>query len=149
MAAQMRYVQNKSLGFEPENRVMITLRGTDLISKAPTIMRELSTNRDILGVTTTTIIMGQDLPADSPQVESNEGIMQRFNSGLMFVGDGFLNVMGDKLAEGRDFSTRRLTDIGTNFVVNQEFVRQRGWDEPLGKRIDLGTGSLTERPSIR
>jgi putative ABC transport system permease protein len=84
--------------------------------------------------------MGQDLPAGSPIVEDNDGGMERFNSGLMFVGEQFLNVMGVRVAAGRDFSTRLLTDVGSTFLVNQEFVRQRGWDEPIGKRIAIDAG---------
>jgi putative ABC transport system permease protein len=139
MAAQMRYIQNKSLGFEPENRVMITLRGTDLIRRTPVITNELSALPGVLGVADTTIIMGQDLPAGSPIVESNAGAMERFNSGIMFVGERFLEVMGARVVAGRDFSTRLLTDVGTRFVVNEKFVRERGWDEPLGKQMSIGT----------
>ncbi len=139
MAAQMRYIQNKSLGFEPENRVMITLRGTDLIRRTPLIASELSTMPGVLGVADTTIIMGQDLPAGSPIVENNAGAMERFNSGIMYVGEQFLDVMGVRVIAGRDFSTRFLTDVGTRFLVNEEFVRQRGWDEPLGKQMFVST----------
>ena len=139
MAAQMRYIQNKSLGFEPENRVMITLRGTDLIRRTPVITNELSAMPGVLGVADTTIIMGQDLPAGSPLVENNAGALERFNSGIMFVGEGFVDVMGVRVIAGRGFSTRLLTDVGTRFLVNEEFVRKRGWDEPLGKQMSIGT----------
>jgi putative ABC transport system permease protein len=139
MAAQMRYIQNKPLGFEPENRVMITLRGTDLIRRAPVITNELSALPGVLGVADTTIIMGQALPAGSPIVESATGAMEPFNSGIMFVGERFLEVMGARIVAGRDFSTRLLTDVGTRFLVNEKFVRERGWDQPLGKQMSIGT----------
>jgi len=139
MAAQMRFIQNRSLGFEPENRVMITLRGTDLLRRTPVITNELSVMPGVLGVADTTIVMGQDLPSGSPIVEGNSGAMERFNSGLMFVGERFLEVMGVRVIAGRDFSSRLLTDVGTRFLVNEEFVRQRGWDEPLGKQMTIGT----------
>jgi putative ABC transport system permease protein len=103
------------------------------------ITNELSALPGVLGVADTTIIMGQDLPAGSPIVESNAGAMERFNSGIMFVGERFLEVMGARVVAGRDFSTRLLTDVGTRFVVNEKFVRERGWDEPLGKQMSIGT----------
>src|SRR5690606_26677162 len=37
MAAQMRFIENKALGFEPENRLLITIRGVDLIQQLPAI----------------------------------------------------------------------------------------------------------------
>jgi len=139
MASQMRYIQGRSLGFEPENRVMITLRGTDTIRRTPVIASEVSAMPGVLGVADTTIVMGQDLPGGALLVESAAGGMERFGSGIMFVGERFLNVMGVRVLSGRDFSTRLLTDVGTRFLVNEEFVRQRGWDEPLGRQLSIGT----------
>ena len=65
--------------------------------------------------------------------------MERFGTGIMFVGERFLDVMGVRVLSGRNFSTRLLTDVGTRFLVNEEFVRQRGWDEPLGRQMSTGT----------
>jgi putative ABC transport system permease protein len=51
MASQMRFLSVQPLGFEKENRVMITLRGLDLIESIPVLRNELSANRRVLGVT--------------------------------------------------------------------------------------------------
>jgi putative ABC transport system permease protein len=56
----------------------------------------------------------------------------------MSVGEDFLEVMGMKLASGRSFSKKLLTDVGTTLVVNETLVKNRGWKDPLGKRIQLG-----------
>ena len=59
----------------------------------------------------------------------------------MQVGGDFFRVMGMQLLEGRDFSSRLLTDVGPTFVVNQTFVKTMGWKQPLGKRIQFGSDS--------
>ncbi len=59
----------------------------------------------------------------------------------MPIGDDFVSVMGIKLLEGRDFSKRLLTDIGTNVLVNEALVRKMGWTTPIGKRLQLGNQS--------
>ena len=41
MGAQMRYVANKPLGFDKENRLVVSLRGLPTIEKYPTIRTEL------------------------------------------------------------------------------------------------------------
>jgi len=46
--------------------------------------------------------------------------------------------MGMQLVSGRDFSKKLLTDVGTSFVVNEALVKNRGWKNPLGKRIQMG-----------
>jgi putative ABC transport system permease protein len=43
--------------------------------------------------------------------------------------------LGLKLAQGRFLSTRLLTDVGSNLLVNEAMVRKMGWSNPIGKRI--------------
>jgi putative ABC transport system permease protein len=57
----------------------------------------------------------------------------------MPVGRDFVEVMDIALVEGRDFSKRLLTDVGTTFIVNRTFVRSMGWDSALGKRLRVVT----------
>ncbi len=145
MAAQMSYIADRELGFDRENRVLITLRGVDLLERVPTIRNELATDSRILGVTTSASMPGQTLPVNAAAVESNDGILQPTMISHMGVGDDFLSVMGMQLVAGRDFSRRLLTDVGASFVVNETFVRTMGWDEPLGKQIQLAGANAVGR----
>ncbi len=138
MALQMRYISKKSLGFSDENKVIVTLRGADLIDKIPTIEKELSKNSNILGMTVSGNMIGQPMPIHVVGVENNTGVMENTTAKHMAVGDNFLEVMGMQLASGRDFSKRLLTDIGASVVVNEAMVKKMGWDEPLGKRLQFG-----------
>ena len=56
----------------------------------------------------------------------------------MEVGNDFLDVVGIKLKEGRDFSKRLLTDVGDSYLVNETMVKKMGWDQALGKHINNG-----------
>ena len=141
MSAQMRFIADRGLGFEQENRIMITLRGAGVIERIPTIENRLSGDPHILGVTTSQFMMGHTTGLQAARVENNTGTQQLMTVSNMPVGDDFLEVMGISLAAGRDFSRRLLTDIGTGYIVNEAFVRTMGWDEPLGKRITLGRNS--------
>ena len=137
MAAQMRYVANKSLGFEKENRLVVTLRGLDTIEKVPTLRTDLAKNSHILGVAQTIVLMGQQTPVNVTQIETNAGVMEPTQMTHMPIGEDFTQVMGLKIVAGRDFSQRFLTDIGVNFIVNEALVRKMGWTEPLGKRLQI------------
>jgi len=66
---------------------------------------------------------------------------------MLFVGDNFIPAMGIEVEQGRDFSRRLLTDVGSSYIVNETFVRRMGWDNPIGKRIAIGTGAF-EGPVI-
>lgn len=138
MYIQMKYISDKALGFEKENRIMITLRGADLIEKIPIIRTELSKNTNILGITSSNNMVGQDLPIAAPQVETGDGTMQRMTVNAIEVAKDFLDVMGIELKEGRDFSQKLLTDIGTSVIVNETMVDRMGWDSPVGKKFQDG-----------
>jgi putative ABC transport system permease protein len=138
MAAQMRYVANKSLGFEKENRLVVTMRGVSTIEKFPTIRNELTRNSRVLGVSEALVMPGQSTAVNMAQMDNNDGVMGPQQMTSMPIGENFVQVMGLKIVKGRDFSTRLLTDVGTNFLVNEAMVRRMGWTEPLGKRIQLG-----------
>ena len=134
MAAQMRYIQNKSLGFSPENRLMVSVRGVDLIERLPAIIADLETDSRILGITTMQSVMGQTFPINVLGFEGADGAIERVTMSHMPVGEGFLEVMDMELVTGRDFSQRLLTDVGQSVIVNEAMVRRMGWDEPLGKQ---------------
>jgi len=141
MSAQMRFIQNKSLGFSTENRVVITIRGADLIDKLPAIISDLETDSRILSVTTSPTLMGEIFPLNILGFENNEGVNQLITVSHSPVGDNFLEAMDMHLVAGRDFSQRLLTDVGQNAIVNEALVRNMGWDEPIGKRVQLPGGA--------
>jgi len=138
MGQQMRFIANKGLGFDKHNRVLLTLRGRDLVQRETLIATELEKQPGVLGVATSGTIMGRDVPAGAGKVENNDGQLTDFGFSLLPVGDDFIAVMGIELVKGRDFSRRLLTDVGTAYVVNETFARSMGWDDPIGKRIGMG-----------
>jgi len=138
MYAQMRYVANKSLGFEKENRLIVTLRGAAAIEKLATIRTELGKDSHILGLTEAQIMLGEPTPVNLIRIDDNNGASIAASMAHMPIGKDFVKVMGLKLVRGRDFSQDLLTDAGAGFLVNEAMVRKFGWTEPLGKRIRLG-----------
>lgn len=148
MGQQMRFIATKGLGFDKENRVLLTLRDRDLVEREALIATELEKHPGVLGVATSGTIMGRDIPQVTGKVENNEGAMTDLGFSLIPVGDDFIPVMGMELVKGRDFSRRLLTDVGAAYVVNETFVRAMGWDDPLGKRIGIGGGGAYSGPVI-
>jgi putative ABC transport system permease protein len=141
MAAQMRFIQNRSLGFSPENRLMITVRGVDLIEQLPAIISDLEADSRILGITTSPVIMGQIFPVNVLAFENRDGVIEQVTLSHIPVGDDFLEVMNMQLVAGRAFSQRLLTDVGASVIVNEALVRRMGWDDPLGKQAIVPDGS--------
>ena len=140
MQAQMRYIASKPLGFQKENRLVVTLRGADTIEKIPTIRTELGRNAYILGVTEAWTLPGQTTGVNLLQADNNQGVPTSVSVFNMPVATDFVAVMGMQIVRGRDFSQRLLTDTGISALVNETMVHKMGWTEPLGKRIQAGGG---------
>jgi putative ABC transport system permease protein len=139
MALQMHYVSSKPLGFEKGNRVIINLRTADVVAKYPVIKTDLLKNSHIVGVAAASVMISTDqiVPHGAPMVDNNNGTPERLVLRNLQVTDDFFEVMGIQMASGRDFAKKLLTDTGTAFIVNETMVKNRGWKEPLGKKIQM------------
>lgn len=138
MVSQIRYITNKPLGFDKENRVVTRLQGADVLEKHKMIKSELLKNPNVLGMT---VPSGRyDTVASNMQyIENNDGSMeQQLKYHILVYNDDYLDVMGLEILEGRDFSNKIRTDANEAIIVNETLVRKMGWDEPLGKRYGSG-----------
>ena len=127
MALQMRYVSQKPLGFEKENRVVITLQGDVLIKQIPTLKTELLKNGNILGLTHSDDIIGRSIGIwAGPEGD----VIKNFS-----VDEDFIKEMGLQIVSGRDFLKTLKTDIESSIIVNEALVKAKGWDEPIGQQL--------------
>jgi putative ABC transport system permease protein len=148
MGQQMHYIANKGLGFDKENRVLVTLRGRELVERESTVKAELGKLPGVVGVASSITIMGRDMPLVTGKAESDDGTMVDIGFSFLPVSDDFIPVMGIELVQGRDFSRRLLTEVGASYIVNESFVRQMGWTDPLGKRVGIGPVAMNPGPVI-
>lgn len=143
MQGQMHFIATRPLGFQKENRMVVTLRGASTIEKLATIRTQLGTNPNILGVTEAESLPGGAAPINVVQADNNNGVPTAVSVTHFGVANDFVPAMGMRIVKGRDFSQRLLTDTGVSVLVNETLVRKMGWTEPLGKRIQAG--GLTAR----
>jgi putative ABC transport system permease protein len=144
MVAQMRYVQSRPLGFERDNRLMVLLRGAGTIEKIAEIRNELLADSRITGVAVAqlTPANGDDrTPTMMLQTQGRDGALERQQASFLQIGADYESVLGLTILQGRDLSSRLLTDIDTNVLVNEAMVRKMGWTEPLGQRVVWGANS--------
>ncbi|HLF09715.1 MAG TPA: FtsX-like permease family protein [Gammaproteobacteria bacterium] len=158
MASQMRYISTLSLGFERENRLTVMLRGVDTITSSDTIKTELLRNPNVLGVSWASSMMGGNFPINVIGLETNEGVIESTTVSHMGVGSDFVDVMGLQVIAGRGPSDEvpsaaadapqgpgpRIYEI----VVNETLVRALHWDEPIGKRFELGGGPGAQKGTV-
>jgi len=143
MVDQMRYVHGKPLGFETENRVVFTLHGYEVVNSIQAIRGELRNQPGVRGVTHTLYhVPGTDHGMMLLNVEVRDGVFEQTPMHALHASLDFIEVMGIEIVQGRSFSQALATDASQSVLVNEAFVRKLGWVEPLGKRFDVGFGTM-------
>jgi putative ABC transport system permease protein len=159
MGAQMRYISSMSLGFERENRVNVTLRGSDTILSADAIKTQLISNPNVLGVSWVTTRMGGQFAINAIGLETNQGTIETTTVTRMGVGPDFIDVMGLQLIAGRAPADDVASAAGAGpgggpaaqtreIVVNEALVRALHWEEAIGKRFELGQGPQAQKGTV-
>ncbi|MEX0902370.1 MAG: FtsX-like permease family protein [Pseudohongiellaceae bacterium] len=141
VALQVKYLTARPLGFQAENRILVTLRGQTLIDQIPVIENLLAGHAGVLGVTYGTSNMGQEFTVNATRMESDSGSMESVQVAHMAIADNFLEVMGMTLSEGRNFSPLVATDSNNAILVNEALVDVMGWEQPIGKSVQATWGS--------
>jgi putative ABC transport system permease protein len=137
MAAQMRYVANRPLGFEDTGKVVVKLRGVDTIERLPTIESELTADKRIRAATSSMAMPGMEITSSYMDIEANDGTMKGVLVNHLPVQENFVDVLGMRIVAGRNFSPDVATDLRGAMIVNETLARQMGWTSPLGKRMGL------------
>lgn len=135
---QLHYIQNKKLGFEKEQ--VVILEDANLLGdQAETFKKEMLKYSQIVNVSisgflpvtsnrnSTTIF--PDGNFDDPRTASIQAWRVDYD---------YIKTMGMKIAKGRDFSRDYSTDTEAT-IINQQAVKQYGYDDPLGQRLNRFT----------
>lgn len=144
MTRQIEFLRNKDLGFQKENLMVIPILSREVREGIPVLQEKLAQNNRVLGITTADQVPGIHIDRTEFEVESEEGF-QNTPCSYMLVGENYLETMKMEVVEGRDFDLSRPTDSTEALLVNEAFVVQQGWDEPLGMRFVMSEDSLGNR----
>ncbi|NOS94645.1 MAG: FtsX-like permease family protein [Cyclobacteriaceae bacterium] len=146
---QLRYLENKPLGFQKEHIINIPLQSQNLngyFQQADsTFKTRLQSFRDIIeqqsGVQKTVLSSGSPGAGAVFRGTIPEGFTKEDNMYIAnLAGDyDFLEAFDMKLVAGRAFSKDYGTDVKEAFIVNEMAVKEFKWETPekaLGKTID-------------
>jgi ABC-type antimicrobial peptide transport system permease subunit len=141
---QLRFMQNKTLGYDKENLIYIQMKGK-MSDNYPVIKQEFSGNPLIYSVTACT---------NPPQsIGSNadniwwEGKSPDEHSLVSMAGVdfGYAETMGIKMKAGRPFSKAYSMDIphdtAVTFMINEQLEKLMGTDDAVGKQLKFGGNS--------
>lgn len=130
---QLQYLQNKSLGYDRDQLVMLTIRGTKLTKQFYSFKNRLLNESSIVGVSSVSEPIGREVQFMQFAVEGQD---QEQYIKILNVTSDFVKTMGLEMADGRDFSRDVASDSTSGFLINEAAARAFGWKEPVGKAID-------------
>jgi len=136
---QLDYLQNKDQGWDMENVISLQLPDNEPITHMQVLKEKLLENPQIIHAGMTNTRIGNGSSKVIFQMETSNGMETR---GINFavVDHDFVETLGITMVEGRDFSRDFIGDTLTGVVVNETLAQRLNWDEPIGKRVQLGDG---------
>jgi putative ABC transport system permease protein len=132
---QVDFIHKRNLGFDKKNLLVIRATDSTFKKRIDVFKQKLETDPNILGVSTSNTLPGLGNYLDVFTVEGSQGLEQSLIS-LMFVGEDFLDVLGMKVIQGRNFYKNNITDKREAAIINKSAAKKLGWENnALGKRI--------------
>ena len=131
MSLQLRHIQILNPGYDRENVVMIPMYRMDL----NLVRGELLDLPGIAGISASDEEICNTNNGGGTEWEGKEDPNEIFMTTNLKVESHFLSTMGIKLVEGYDFTGTEADKDG--FIINETAARLMGFDEPIGKTIDL------------
>jgi putative ABC transport system permease protein len=134
---QLRFLQNKKLGFDKENVVILTLpRATDS-AKLETFKASLLNQKDIRSIAASSTVPSDKIPINQVNDGSTD-LSKALSMQMLFTDADFVRTMNMQVVAGRDFRKDMAMDKTTGFLINEEAVKKFGWKAPqqaVGKTI--------------
>ncbi|MBU8922558.1 MAG: ABC transporter permease, partial [Bacteroidales bacterium] len=127
---QMSYLQDKALGFEKEQVMVIDNPGA-LGAGTGTFKDILRDQPGVVSVSGSTTVPGSGFSNIGYRAE---GVDAGFTLNMVVCDPEYLDTMKLKMAEGRFFSRAHSTD-STAVVLNSAALDLIGWADPIGKTI--------------
>lgn len=136
--SQMRYLQDKDLGFDQDQILVLNVpQDTAVFNHLNSFKDRLLSHSEFLGVSGSRGIPGTDVGELMFRIEQNAEMMDK---GIKFIAadEDFFDILGLELVEGRLFSRDIQSDQQQAFIINETAARNFGWDQPIGKRVQWG-----------
>ncbi len=132
--SQMKYIQNKSLGFDKELVVTIPLKNEALRPRMQALKNELMRIEGVSHVSASSNLPGGQYNQNT--ISLVERPQEEVTTSEAFVDYDFLTVMGIDLVEGRFYLPENLADSVATFVINETAARQLNINQVVGREIN-------------
>ena len=135
MQRQVTFLTSTPLGFKKDGQIVVRIRGADAIESIPAIIAELSRHNEISAAAAMRSAPGTGMTVTVLTVEGNDGESETAPISSFQVGPNYFDVLQIELLLGRVFSDDGGDRERGPALVNETFVTEMEWEQPLGKHI--------------
>ena len=130
---QLKYMQNKNLGFDKENVVIVRLPDAEAIKGYPAFKNAVLQYPEVLNVSSSSSVPGEQ---PSITLMTPEGVPEDQSPAYQLIRTDydFTETLGIEMAAGRTFS-REFGSDSTACLINMATARSLGWENPVGRTI--------------
>ncbi len=145
---QMQYIQHKTLGFETENIIRMSVGDDEMRNDWPLIKQRLQSHPGVIAATTSSRIPSSRLlDSGGAQIEAGDEIIEYpIRLPDVKVDADFFRVYDIPMVAGRDFDPALATDSASACIINETAARVAGnsnVDDAVGKRIVYNDQDMT------
>ncbi len=136
MIGQLRHLQRTDLGFDSEEVIILRNLSGRLWQSFQAVTTRLEAIPGVGSAGGGNFIYGGGNRIDlitELGTDPDSGVL----ADVITVDHGFLDAMGVELLKGRNFYAESEMDVQSAFILNETAVKALGFDEPIGKQLDL------------
>lgn len=142
ISSQIDFFKNKDIGFDKKNIVIVPLKA-DMYEKLEAFKNTLKNNKEV------TDVAGGSIPGEEHNAWRFVPEGGSYEKPLMFpyafADYNFLNTLGIKLVQGKNFEPDDKYDSLLPYIINKRAALELGWiDDPLNKTIEIFAPGTTE-----
>ena len=134
---QMEFISEKNLGFKKEQIVVLTIDDTSIMKQAESFKQELLRHSAIQRIAASNSIPGTGFMSYSVNPEGKQADQSWTVNVLLLGDDDFRETYGIGMVSGRFFSEEYAADDSNAVVINEALVKSLGWEEPVGKHLEI------------
>ncbi len=135
---QLNYINNKDLGIDNKNLVVVSLRNSAMTKNYMSLKAEMKNLPGVIDVTGSSSYLGnfQQRRGFYPEGGDIDDMILMLH---MQADPNYLDVFDANISTGRNFFENSIADSNA-IIINKAYQKELGWDDPVGKLIYIPGG---------
>ena len=135
--SQMSYINNKDLGFNPDNVAIIEVNHPAARSGIQSFANQLESFPEVESTALSNYYPTMLSINNSAGVTNDYGEMLSVSCNIIQVRPEYANFMEMELAAGRFFHNERGSDFYEGIIINETAQKAFGWKDAIGKEVNM------------